>query len=175
MQNQLARAAPFPIALADFPRILASVTHKASYRVGPAGWNTPGFEQVRAIRFEVFVDEQRVPAEIEIDEMDPVAFHVVACDEAGGAVGTGRLFADPREPDLAHIGRMAVRAGARGSGCGAAIMQALLAEARERGFRRAVLSAQTHAIPFYAKFGFRVTGEVYDDVGIPHQDMMLNL
>ena len=66
---------------------------------------------------------------------------------------------------------MAVLRSARHSGCGTAIMRALMAEARSRGFRRIVLSAQKHAVPFYASFGFVVESDEYMDCGIPHHDM----
>ena len=74
-----------------------------------------------------------------------------------------------------QIGRMAVVQRARGQGVGAAIMQALLAMARERGDAEVELSAQTHALGFYAKFGFVAFGEEYLDVGIPHRSMRLRL
>ena len=101
------------------------------------------------IRFEVFVEEQKVPAEMEL----------------GQPVGTGRLLAD------GHIGRMAVLAGWRGQGVGAALLQALIDEAGRRGMAQLALSAQTHALGFYARFGFLPEGEVYEEAGLPHQVM----
>ena len=117
------------------------------------------------IRFAVFVEEQKVPAEIELDAQDPLSLHALAFDAGGTAVATGRLLPD------GHIGRMAVLAQARGSGVGTAVLLALMQAARERGHREVVLSAQTHAVPFYARLGFATEGEVYDDAGIPHLDM----
>lgn len=117
------------------------------------------------IRFTVFVEEQKVPAELEIDAQDPACLHALAFDANGTAVATGRLLPD------GHIGRMAVLAQARGSGVGTAVLRALMQAARERGHRDVVLSAQTHAVPFYARLGFATEGEVYDDCGIPHIDM----
>lgn len=114
------------------------------------------------IRFRVFVEEQKVPAEIEIDEWDPPSLHALARRDDGEPLGTGRLLPD------GHIGRMAVLPQARGLGVGSLLLQALMDRARERGDREVMLSAQTHAIPFYARFGFACEGDEYDDAGIPH-------
>jgi predicted GNAT family N-acyltransferase len=121
------------------------------------------------IRFRVFVEEQKVPAEMELDEFDAVSLHALARDAAGRALGTGRLLPD------GHIGRMAVLPQARGQGVGAALLRALMQAARDRGEREVALSAQTHAIAFYERFGFVVEGEEYDDAGIPHRMMRLVL
>jgi predicted GNAT family N-acyltransferase len=116
------------------------------------------------IRQTVFVEEQKVPVEMEIDAWDPQSVHAVAFD-AAVAVGTGRLLPD------GHIGRMAVLQTARGAGTGSALLLALMDEARRRGHRAAVLSAQTHAVPFYLRHGFEVASGEYLDAGIPHVDM----
>jgi predicted GNAT family N-acyltransferase len=147
----------------------------AQWRVAPAEWGSPDGAECLRIRMEVFVAEQGVPEEMETDDIDPVAYHVLARGADGSAAGTGRLYADATDPATAHIGRMAVRRPARATGCGAAIMQALMDEARRRGFRRVVLSAQTHAQGFYARFGFKPFGEVYPDCNIPHIDMEARL
>jgi predicted GNAT family N-acyltransferase len=84
-------------------------------------------------------------------------------------LGTGRLLPD------GHIGRMAVLKEARQSGVGSALLVALMQEARRRGHVRAVLSAQTHAVPFYQRHGYVVSGDVYMDCGIPHVDMACDL
>jgi len=131
------------------------------------------WERARAeaapIRFKVFVEEQRVPLEIEVDAHDATSIHALAYAEDGGAIGTGRLLPD------GHIGRMAVRKEWRGRGVGAAILGALIAEARRLGHAEVALSAQTHALEFYRRFGFVAEGEVYDDAGIPHQAMRKRL
>jgi predicted GNAT family N-acyltransferase len=121
------------------------------------------------VRRAVFVDEQRVPEEIEIDEFDPPSLHALAVDADGGAIGTGRLLPD------GHIGRMAVLKPWRGRGVGASLLRALVDAARLRGDREVVLSAQTHAIPFYERFGFAAEGDEYDDAGIPHRLMRRRL
>jgi predicted GNAT family N-acyltransferase len=140
----------------------------AEYRVQLGSWAELKAEAA-PIRFVVFVDEQKVPAEIEIDEWDEPSLHAVARDAQGKAVGTGRLLPD------GHIGRMAVLAQARGAGVGSLLLIALAEVARERGHTELVLSAQTHAIPFYRRHGFVEEGAVYDDAGIPHQLMRRRL
>lgn len=140
-------------------------------------------EEAFAIRHEVFVDEQGVAVEEEVDGADasPTTVHVLA--EVGGAVvGTARLLTDPAHPGVVHIGRVAVRREARGGGVGAAIMRGLegiaLAEfAADDGARpararsvRIELSAQESAIPFYTALGYSVSERRYLDAGIWHRD-----
>jgi predicted GNAT family N-acyltransferase len=122
-------------------------------------------EEAAPIRYAVFVDEQKVPAEIELDDWDALSLHALALDAQGRVLGTGRLLPD------GHIGRMAVLQSARGQGVGSALLRALLQAARARGDREVVLSAQTHAMPFYEKAGFIAEGDEYDDAGIPHRQM----
>ena len=121
------------------------------------------------IRFTVFVEEQKVPEESEIDDQDPHCVHAVAYDAAGRAVGTGRLLPD------GHIGRMAVLPEARQLGVGSALLTRLMQEARRRGHAHAVLSAQTHAVAFYRRHGYAVVSGEYMDCGIPHVDMTCDL
>lgn len=123
----------------------------------------------RPIRGTVFVEEQRVPLELEWDEWDALAEHALAFDARGRAIGTARLLPDGR------IGRMAVLKEERSRGVGAALLRALLQSARERALPRAVLHAQTHAVGFYRKFGFSERGEVFLEAGIPHVEMQLEL
>lgn len=124
--------------------------------------------EAQRIRVAVFVEEQGVPAELEMDEMDARCLHALAF-ENDQAVGTGRLLPD------GHIGRMAVLKAWRGRGVGRAILQRLVAAARERGEREVLLSAQVHALGFYRAQGFAPYGEVYEEAGIPHQAMRLVL
>lgn len=116
----------------------------------------------QAIRYEVFIIEQNVPVELEWDEMDAQSVHAVIYDENNKAIATGRLLPD------GHIGRMAVREAARGKGVGGRILEALIAEAQRRGDRAVILNAQTHAEPFYRRFGFTREGDEFMDAGIPH-------
>ncbi len=123
------------------------------------------------IRFTVFVREQGVPPELEIDDADAdeaSVVHVVALDGSGNAVGTGRMLINGRVP---RIGRMAVLKAWRGSGVGAAILKFLCEEARRRGYTQATLHSQTHATPFYYKQGFISHGDEFTEAGIPHLEM----
>ncbi len=123
-------------------------------------------KEAQAIRYDVFVIEQNIPVELEWDEMDAQCLHAVAYDAQGVAVGTGRLLPD------GHIGRMAVRSAARGLGVGAAILQSLMQQARNRGDKAVKLNAQTSAEPFYARNGYSREGDVFEEAGIPHISML---
>jgi predicted GNAT family N-acyltransferase len=124
--------------------------------------------EAKRIRFTVFVEEQGVPVELEMDEHDPHCVHALAY--AGGrAIATGRLLPD------GHIGRMAVLKEWRGRGAGRAMLRRLLDAARARGDREVVLAAQVQALGFYRAEGFAAVGAVYEEAGIPHQDMRLAL
>ena len=132
-------------------------------RIALLDWESARAEASR-IRTTVFVQEQGVPVEIEMDDMDAACVHALAYVD-GRAVGTGRLLPD------GHIGRMAVLEENRTSGVGGAILASLVAEARRRGMKEVVLSAQTHALGFYRKHGFHELGAVFEEAGIPHQEM----
>ncbi|MGH9651196.1 MAG: GNAT family N-acetyltransferase [Terriglobales bacterium] len=121
------------------------------------------------IRFAAFVEEQGVGKGIELDDRDAECVHAVAFDEAGKAVGTGRLLPD------GHIGRMAVVKEWRRRGIGAELLQALVAEARKRGHAEVVVSAQLQAAEFYREQGFAAEGKVYPEAGILHQAMRKKL
>lgn len=126
-------------------------------------WGQLG-ERAGALRHEVFVVEQGVPVELELDEYDAIAVHALAL-EGGTVAGTGRLLPD------AHIGRMAVRAAHRGRGVGAMLLTALVEAARRRGDPSVALAAQWHARGFYRAHGFQAEGEKFMDAGIEHISM----
>ena len=136
-------------------------------RIELAPWSAAKAEAQR-IRFTVFVEEQGVPPELEMDDMDPHCVHALAF-EGSEAVGTGRLLPD------GHIVRMAVLKSWRGRGVGAALVRRLIDAARERGDAAVVLSAEVHALGFYQAHGFTAYGPVYEEAGIPHQEMRLSL
>ena len=121
--------------------------------------------EAQRIRETVFVAEQGVPREIELDDWDHRCEHALAFDAEGRAIGTGRLLPD------GHIGRMAVLREVRGQGVGGLVLEALIERARARGMARTALNAQTHAVPFYARFGFAVVGDEFMEAGIPHVAM----
>ena len=139
-----------------------------SFSVSRVTWEEAG-PQLRSVRTAVFVEEQGVPAELEWDELDDDCEHVIAESSTGDAMGTGRLLPD------GHIGRMAVLRPWRGRGVGRALMAELLAVARVRGVESVELSAQTHAIGFYERFGFAVVSSEFIEAGIPHCRMRLAL
>ncbi|KPK72864.1 MAG: hypothetical protein AMJ84_03270 [Acidithiobacillales bacterium SM23_46] len=124
---------------------------------------------IRGVREAVFVREQRIPVELEWDDADASATHVLAFAENGEAIGTGRLLPS------GHIGRMAVLRAYRGQGVGRALLASLLDAARANGHAEVTLSAQTQVIGFYQRMGFLPVGEVYREAGIPHQRMRLGL
>ena len=134
------------------------------FQVSSGDWLTMQAD-ARPLREQVFVIEQNVPAEIEIDEFDSTSHHAVAFDAAGQAIGTGRLLSD------GHIGRMAVAASWRGQGVGRALLLHLMDEARSRNYRELRLNAQTHAARFYQQFGFAQVGSEFIEAGIAHCEM----
>jgi YbgC/YbaW family acyl-CoA thioester hydrolase len=131
-------------------------------------WDDLGRE-AQALRTAVFVHEQKIPAELEWDAADANAVHAVAYNRFGMALGTGRLL--EHSPGVAKIGRMAVRHDMRGAGIGAAILEALVTVARERGDGEVLLHAQRSAEGFYRRQGFVVRGEPFDEAGIAHVAM----
>lgn len=122
-------------------------------------------EPATTVRHEVFVVEQRVPLEEELDSQDAECLHAVVYGPDGSPVGTGRLLPD------GHIGRMAVRRPYRGKGVGALLLTRLVDEARRRGHLQVALAAQVHAQGFYAAHGFVAEGPVFLDAGIDHVTM----
>ncbi|MBD3665484.1 GNAT family N-acetyltransferase [Sulfitobacter aestuariivivens] len=119
------------------------------------------------LRRVVFIEEQGVPVEEEIDALDVESLHLLARD-GDTPVGTARVYiAD----DIAKIGRVCVLKSHRGAGLGAALIMAAL-EVSAGKARTAKLGAQLHALGFYETLGFAATGPVYDDAGIDHRDMV---
>lgn len=124
---------------------------------------------LKPIREAVFVREQGVPEELEWDGLDEGCRHALALSHQGDAIGCGRMLAD------GHIGRIAVLPQWRKQKVGTAIMEALLDDARAHDYKRVDVDAQTHAMPFYQRFGFVGQGEVFMDAGLPHIKMKLKL
>jgi predicted GNAT family N-acyltransferase len=138
------------------------------FRVEPADY-TIDFKDLRSVREPVFVVEQQVPLEEEWDALDPKCHHVIARDAAHRPIGTGRLTPEHK------IGRMAVLREWRGRGVGEALLVALVDQARALGLREVRLNAQVGALGFYEKFGFESYGERFEEAGIQHQAMKLEL
>lgn len=126
-------------------------------------------EDLLAVRFAVFVEEQGVPAEMEEDAEDPSSTHLLARDTCGVPIGCGRLL------EGGAIGRMAVLADYRGQGIGGRLLRKLLDIATESGLSRVTLHAQCSAQGFYEQAGFRPVGSVFEEAGIPHQAMVRDL
>ena len=142
-------------------------------------------EKLLELRVEVFVLEQAVPEDEEIDALDTLeaiengqVVHVIA-SKSGLTIGTARLILEGSKPDcdgvleFPHIGRVAVKKTMRRKGLGELIMVKLHQLAKSKGFGGVTLSAQIQATPFYTQLGYIKRGSIYDDVGIPHQDMDL--
>lgn len=149
-------------------RFAVATTLCVAFDVRPVRW-LDHRQDLYHVRRLVFIEEQNVPEEIEIDEWDELSTHVLARDLQGLPIGCGRLLPD------GHIGRMAVLPNWRGRGVGAALLSCLLQLAAGSGMNEVVLSAQVHAVPFYGKFGFEGFGDPYEEAGIAHQAMRLSL
>ena len=141
---------------------------EAMAQVRTGQWAQLGADAAR-IRTDVFVDEQRIPKDLEWDEADATALHAVVYNRLGQAVGTGRLL--PATAGVAKVGRMAVNRVLRGCRLGEQLLQALMTAARERGDREVLLHAQRSAESFYARLGFNTRGQVFEEAGIPHVEM----
>jgi predicted GNAT family N-acyltransferase len=127
---------------------------------------TADFASIRLVRETVFIDEQRVPRELEFDERDAFCRHVLAFD-GDAPVGTGRL-------DLGYggkVGRVAIVATHRHSGVGTAVMQRLHAIAREQRQAQLWCNAQLTAVPFYERLGYVGSGPTFSEAGIEHVRM----
>ena len=118
------------------------------------------------VRETVFVVEQGVPVEIELDDADAACRHVLARSPGGEPIGTARMRDD------GHIGRIAVLSERRGEGIGARLVTAMVERAREAGLGAVDLDSQVQAISFYSKLGFEARGDVFMEAGIPHQNMV---
>ncbi|HWH28296.1 MAG TPA: GNAT family N-acetyltransferase [Mycobacteriales bacterium] len=127
---------------------------------------------LHALRHEVFVRGQGVPAAIERDDHDETAVHVVAVD-GGRTVGTGRLLVRP--DGTASVGRMAVADDVRGRDIGARMLRRLEDRAVELGLAAVELHAQVSARGFYDRAGYTSVGEVYIEAGIEHVTMRKDL
>jgi predicted GNAT family N-acyltransferase len=114
-----------------------------------------------------------VTPEVDRDGLDAAALHLVAVDEGGEVVGTCRMLIEPG--GTAKFGRLCVRAGARGTGVGGALLRVAEGEARSAGARRIGMHAQTGALGLYRRAGFRPYGEPFDEEGIEHVGMEKDL
>ena len=130
------------------------------------------FKQALDLRFEVFVEEQGVSKELEIDDKDDEAVHIIAINEESKTVGCGRIFIDENQ---AKIGRMAVAKTWRNQGIGSCICRKLIQIAKKRGIDKIVLHAQYDKKVFYKKLGFETVGTPFKEAGIKHVKMINEL
>jgi len=155
------------------PQALRDVLHafeagEAMVQVRVGGWRELG-RDAQAIRSAVFVEEQKIPAELEWDAGDASCIHAVAYNRLGVALAAGRLL--EQAPGVGKVGRMAVVQTMRGSRVGRAVLDALTAAAQARGDHELMLHAQRTAAPFYSRAGFVQRGPVFEEAGIPHVEM----
>jgi predicted GNAT family N-acyltransferase/acyl-CoA thioesterase FadM len=161
---------PVPEALRKV--LLGFEAGEAVLDVRTGGWSELG-QPARALREEVFVLEQKIPAALEWDAADGDAIHAVAFNRFGMPLATGRLVLQQGAP--ARIGRMATSRLVRNSGVGRQVLDALIAAARSSGARELMLHAQTSAQNFYLRAGFLPHGEVFEEAGIAHIEMRRTL
>ena len=161
---------PVPHALRDVLTAYEAGQTMSEVRVGT--WADQG-QAAQAIRHAVFVAEQGINAELMSDAADALAVHALACNRLGVPLASGRLVS--AQPGAARIGRMAALATVRGAGLGSAVLSALMAVARQRGDQEVQLNAQSSAVGFYLRAGFEPCGEVFEEAGVPHQEMRRRL
>ena len=161
---------PVPAALRTLLHGFEAGEPVVEVRVGD--WASQG-AAAQVIRHTVFAAEQGIQADLMCDEADATAVHALAFNRMGVPVASGRLLA--AGPGVAQIGRMATVAVLRGAGVGAAVLQALLQAARQRGNHEVLLHAQTSAVGFYRRAGFVEQGPVFEEAGVAHQTMRRHL
>jgi len=157
---------PVPPALREVLSAFEAGEDMIDVRLGD--WAALGAD-AEAIRTEVFIDEQKIPKEMEWDEVDRNCVHAVAFNRLGMPLATGRLLQEA--PGIGRVGRMASLQSLRSSGVGRRVLDALIDAARARGEVEVVLHAQTSAVPFYARAGFASRGAVFEEAGIAHIEM----
>ncbi|MDE2367581.1 MAG: YbgC/FadM family acyl-CoA thioesterase [Burkholderiales bacterium] len=160
------KSRPVPAPLREAFEAFEAGLPMVQARVG--SWAEQG-DAAREIRQQVFADEQRIPAEILVDEADASAVHALLINRLGMAVASGRLLASA--PGVGQIGRMATLATVRGAGIGRVLLDALVDHARARGDQELRLHAQSTAVSFYERAGFERSGPDFVEAGIGHVPM----
>ena len=161
---------PVPAVLREVLQAFEAGEPMVQVRLGD--WASLGAD-AGALRKQVFVDEQKIPAELEWDAADALCLHAVAYNRLGVPLATGRLV--EHSAGVCKIGRMAVAAAMRGSRIGRQVLDALVQAARARGDAQVLLHAQCSAAPFYLRAGFRQQGERFEEAGIAHVAMVRDL
>lgn len=130
--------------------------------------NKKELDDAYSVRYTVFVDEQKVPPNLEIDEHEDEAAHFVLYDDTDKPIGAGRC----RDVEgKIKVERIAVLSEARKKGAGQLIMDAIEDHARKNGYNVLKLNSQTHAEHFYNKLGYETVSDEFMDAGIPHVTM----
>lgn len=137
-------------------------------RMQLGAWQDLG-ERAAAVRKAVFIQEQGIAPDIEMDGQDATALHALVTNQLDQPVATGRMVV--LSPGVSRIGRMAVHRGLRGARLGRQVLDALVQAAAERGDHEVVLHAQASAQSFYERAGFVVNGPRYEEAGLPHVPM----
>ena len=165
---------PVPAAFREL--LTAFEAGEAMTSVKTGTWNDLGTDAAK-LRVAVFVEEQGIPPEMEWDEADKTALHAVAYNRLNAPLATGRLLPTETVNGVASckLGRMAVHRVMRGSKIGREVLTTLMAAAKARGDAEIVLHAQLSAENFYLKQGFTARGTPFDEVDIPHQEMVKKL
>ncbi|KHD46302.1 GNAT family N-acetyltransferase [Streptococcus hongkongensis] len=135
---------------------------------------SPTYIDAIQIREKVFVQEQGVPLDIEIDDKEALCLHFVAYDDKDIACATCRILPDKQMKQVT-LQRMAVLDNYRGQKLGQFLMQETMTYCKKQGFKTMELHAQLSAKPFYDKLGFISQGDIFQEAGIDHQTMTKNL
>lgn len=130
------------------------------------------YKDALAIRYKVFVDEQKVPIKLEIDELEDTSLHLVLYD-GKKPIATARIY--PLDNKTYQVQRVAVLSEYRNSGVGSKLMLEVEAKARKNKTCKLTLGSQNTAIPFYEKLGYTISSEEFMDAGIPHHSMIKTL
>ena len=130
------------------------------------------YKDALQIRHKVFVDEQKVPVDLEIDDLEAVTEHIVLYKE-DQPVATARIL--ELENATYKVQRVATLKPFRGQGYGAELMAQIEAHVSHLNAQKLVLGAQNTAIPFYEKLGYTTHGDEFMDAGIPHHNMTKNI
>ena len=167
------KSKPVPAVLREIFTSFEAGEPMVDIRLG--GWRDLG-EGARQVRTEVFVQEQRIPIEMEWDEADHTAIHALAVNHLGMPVATGRLLPHTRDArGVGRIGRMAVDRVLRGGSLGRDILNTLMRAAAQRGDHEVCLHAQRSAEGFYTRLGFVPRGLPFEEAGITHIEMYKTL
>jgi len=130
------------------------------------------YQEALKIREKVFVEEQGVSLEIEIDDLEEQTEHVVLFENED-PIAVARIY--DLGDDVYKVQRVATLKEYRGQGYGAQLMKEIELKIAELGGRKITLGGQNTALPFYEKLGYTVHGEEFMDAGIPHHTMIKNI